>query len=492
MKLVVKLTLAFFVASCIVVAFSAVRRVRRDTELYHNDQAADRRLVAATLAASVGAVLERTRDPSEAYTMIQAANALHERVSIAWVCSDGDDSPVCADLDSISKGTTRSRDTTHKGRVVAYTTYAPVYAEGVARGAVTVSESIEPETAFRDRTIRDSATTALMLGALYSLVAFALGFLIVGRPTSKLIDKARRIARGDLEGPLVLEQRDELGALAAEIDAMCRALAGARARLEAEVQARTEALTQLRHADRLALLGRMAAGIAHELATPLNTLQARAEMLTELMSATPLLTEHQRAMIESADRMTVLLRQLLDFAGNRPADRIVVNAQELVDRAVRMVEPMAKRGGITVDVACTGDRLELRADPLQIEQVLGNVLLNAIQATPTGGNVRVDLSRACAPIRDGSTVKTDALILEVTDTGHGIKQADLPRVFEPFFTTRPPGQGTGLGLSVCYGIVHEHHGRIMIENRIGGGAKVRIELPQSGSHPPGDEQRDFA
>jgi two-component system NtrC family sensor kinase len=493
-RLVVKLTLAFFLASCIVVAFNAVRRVRRDTELYLRDQAADRRLVAATLAASVGAVLERTRDPSEARTMIQAANALHERVTLAWVCGDGAVSPAvrCADLETIPGGATRTHDTVVDGRKLSRTTYAPVYADGVVRGAVTVSESTEPEIAFRDRTIRDSATTALMLGALFSVMSFALGFVIVGRPTAKLIDKARRIAGGDLEGSLVLRQHDELGALAMEIDAMCQALARSRARLEAEMQARAEALTQLRHADRLALLGRMAAGIAHELATPLNTLQARAEMLAELPDASASLTEHRRAMLESAERMTVLLRQLLEFAGNRPADRIVVDARELAERAVRMVEPMAKRGGVAVEVASGSEPIEARVDPLQLEQVFGNVLVNAIQATPPGGNVRVELSRGFGSLGEGDDMTDSAaVIVEVIDTGHGIKHAELSRVFEPFFTTRPPGQGTGLGLSVCYGIVHEHGGRIVIENRVSAGAKVRIELPSSGISADGEARRDL-
>lgn len=494
-RLVIKLTLAFFVVSCIVVAFTSVRRVRRDTELYRNDQEADRRLVAATLGASVGAVLERTQDPGEARAMINAANALHQRVTIAWVCGEGGASPAvaCSELVAIPKGTTRTHDEVVDGRTLRRVTYAPVYVEGVVRGAVKVSESTDPEVAFRSRTIRDAATTALMIGALFSLMAFGLGFVLVGRPTAKLIDKARRIARGDLEGPLVLRQRDELGALAKEIDAMCQALASSRARLEAETRARAEALTQLRHADRLALLGRMAAGIAHELATPLNTLQARAEMLAELPDPSVPLAEHCQAMIESADRMTIMLRQLLEFAGNRPADRLVVNLRELADRAQRMVEPMAKRAGVTVEVESGSEPILARVDPVQLEQVFGNVLVNAIQATLKGGAVRIEVSRGVASLDpDDDAKESDAVIVEVLDTGHGIRDEDLSRLFEPFFTTRPPGQGTGLGLSVCYGIVHEHGGKILIENRANGGARVRIELPSNATRADGEVKRDLA
>jgi signal transduction histidine kinase len=416
--------------------------------------------------------------------MVQAANALHERVTIGWVCGDddGDASPslACSALAPIARGTTRVHDEIVDGQVVRRTTYAPVFVDGVPRGAVRVSESTGPEIDFRHRTIHDSATAALMLGALFSLTAFGLGFLLVGRPTAKLIDKARRIARGDLEGPLVLRQRDELGALASEIDAMCQALATSRARLEAETRARAEALTQLRHADRLALLGRMAAGIAHELATPLNTLQARVEMLAEDPAHGTEEAAHYRAMIESVDRMTIMLRQLLEFAGNRSTDRAVVDVRELIDRGVRMVEPMAKRAGVGLDRACGDRSLHAKVDPLQIEQVFGNVLVNAIQATPAGGNVRIEATFGIAVLdAENATGDAAAVIIDVLDTGHGFKADDLSHVFEPFFTTRPPGQGTGLGLSVCYGIVHEHRGKIFVENRRGGGARVRIELPTS-------------
>lgn len=491
-RLVIKLTLAFFVVTCIVVAFNAVRSVRRDTELYRSDQEADRRLVAVTMAASIGAALARTGDITEARAMISATNAIHERVTVAWVCDDramSSSDTACSELATLNRDTT-THDDTVDGRTVRRSTYAPIYVDGEPRGAVKVSESTDPEIAFRDRTIRDSAATALMVGALFSVTAFGLGFLLVGRPTAKLIDKARRIAGGDLEGSLVLRQKDELGALAMEIDAMCAALARSRARLEAETRARADALMQLRHADRLALLGRMAAGVAHELATPLNTLEARAEMVAEHAGGEGPLNDHSRAIIESTDRMAVMLRQLLEFAGNRPADRIVVDLRELAERAVRMVAPIAKRGGITVDVARGCEPMPACVDPLQLEQVFGNLLMNAIQATPMGGTVRIDISRGFVSFGSDAVVDCEAVIVEVLDTGHGIKDEDLSRVFEPFFTTRPPGQGTGLGLSMCYGIVHEHGGRISIGNRVSGGARARIELPSGTLNANGEVNRD--
>src|SRR5439155_2238661 len=192
------------------------------------------------------------------------------------------------------------------------------------------------------------STAALAAIALASIVGLILWF--VGRPIRLLRDKMKRIGEGDLGGPLLLPQHDEIGELAGDTNVMCERLLEARRRIERETEGRLGALEQLRHADRLATVGRLASGVAHELGTPLGVVLARARMFQDGEVPPGESSNYGRIIAEQVERMSGIIRQLLDFSRRQsrgdavvPPDREPVNLAELVVRTLALVEPLAEK-----------------------------------------------------------------------------------------------------------------------------------------------------
>jgi signal transduction histidine kinase len=314
------------------------------------------------------------------------------------------------------------------------------------------------------------------------VVAMALGVVFVGRPIRLLVEKARRVGAGDFDGELALRQRDELGELAAEMNAMSRRLADARDHVTAETRARTAALEQLRHAERLTTVGKLASGVAHELGTPLNVITVRSGMIEEGEIGGVDARAGARVIREQAERITRIVRQLLDFARRRTPDRSAQDIAAIVDRTVALVEPLARRAAVEVTVHCDERPLQANIDPVQIQQVLTNLAMNGIQAMPAGGRLHIDLrrTRAESPPDVGAGV-LPCLAVSVEDEGNGMDAATLAQVFDPFFTTKAVGEGTGLGLSVAYGIVREHGGWIAALSTRGEGSRFMVFIPEHAS-----------
>src|SRR5436309_5031420 len=229
------------------------------------------------------------------------------------------------------------------------------------------------------------ATLAVI--AICALLAIALQLRLVGRPLVRLRDKARRAGAGDFSRPLVLSQRDEMGELAAEINAMCDRIAEANRRVVDETAARVAALEQLRHTERLATVGQLAAGVAHELGTPLNVVTARAELLAEGGVPPPDAPANGHIILEQADRMTRIIHQLLEFSRRRGPKMGLANLEQVVSRTLDLISPAAERAKVRLE--CTaGGPVFARLDQSQIQQVLANVFMNGIQAMAGGGGVR--------------------------------------------------------------------------------------------------------
>jgi two-component system NtrC family sensor kinase len=305
-------------------------------------------------------------------------------------------------------------------------------------------------------------------------VALAVGVVFIGRPINKLAGKARRVGTGDLTGPLDLKQRDELGELANEINLMCE-------RLAEEQGARARATEQLRHADRLTTVGKLASGLAHELGTPLNVVSGRARLIAQREVEGTDAIDSARIVMEQAERMTALIRQLLDFARPRAPQAAPLNVTTLAARVCELVATIARKGNVKLVPPVYDDRLRLEADDGQLTQVLTNLLVNAIQAMPeAGGEVAIvarTVDQVPPPYVGGSLQAWMAI--EVRDTGAGMDDATRERIFEPFFTTKQIGEGTGLGLSVSWGIVREHGGWIDVQSTLNQGTTVTVYLPMS-------------
>jgi len=266
------------------------------------------------------------------------------------------------------------------------------------------------------------------------------------------------------------------------MNAMTDNLAEAQVRLESETAARLAAIEQVRHADRLATVGQLASGIAHALGTPLNVISGQAAMIASgEVSSEAEIRETTCVIHDQCGRMTGILRQLLDFARRKTTQRTPTDLVKLARETVAFLEPLAAKRGVRLDFMDREAVLPAQIDTGQIEQVLTNLVMNAVQASPSGAKVQVGIMmRRLAP-REGDGSERRCVCVEVRDRGAGIPEDSRTRIFDPFFTTKPVGEGTGLGLSVSYGIVADHGGWIDVASEAGRGSVFTVWLPQEGA-----------
>lgn len=332
---------------------------------------------------------------------------------------------------------------------------------------------------------------AAALGVLVVVLGFGVHALVV-RPSLRLRAATQRVAGGDLEVSLPPPSRDELGDLARDFAGMVRQLRESRtelhrlaAGLEDDVKRQTAHLEQaladlqsthrqLAAAERLASLGTLAGGIAHEFHNLIGGIRGCAvELAADETSSER--RETLGVITRAADRATGIVQQLLRFARRSVEHVADVDAAAVVEDALRLCEPAARRQGVRVERDLPR-QLVVHGSADGLHQVLVNLFTNALQAMPGGGTLRVGVAPGAAGQID----------IVVSDTGSGIAPEHLPHVFEPFFTTKsgeqdPGRRGSGLGLSVSYGIVAAHGGHIRVASEPGAGARFTISLPRAGT-----------
>jgi signal transduction histidine kinase len=364
------------------------------------------------------------------------------------------------------------------GKGTSVCTYAPLQAHSERFAAIELCESLAAEHNYVRQTIVQAAVATGSLVFLCSLLAAGLGIFFVGRPVRRLVDQARRIGAGDLSLSPLPRGRDEIATLAKEMNTMCMRLTEARTRLEAETATRLATQEQLRHADRLTTVGKLAAGIAHEVGTPLNVITGHAQLIRDEYPQTE--AAHQNALIigKQVHRVAEIIRQLLDFARARPPRKETHDLVAIARHVLALLDPLAQKSGVTLELAVPDGEISAEVDAGQIEQVLTNLVVNGIQAMRSGGALSVAVERGAAvgtgPQEPG---EGNWARLRVQDGGVGINPQSLERIFEPFFTTKEVGEGTGLGLSVAHGIIKEHGGWIDVRSEIGSGSCFVVHLP---------------
>jgi two-component system NtrC family sensor kinase len=222
---------------------------------------------------------------------------------------------------------------------------------------------------------------------------------------------------------------------------------------------------QLVQSEKLAALGELVGGAAHELNNPLTAMMG----YSDLLAATPL-TDSQKSMVDKISqqvrRTKILVSSLLSFARQMPGEKTPVNLSAIAQTAIKLLQPQLHTHRVDLRSDFVADLPPIIGDSNQLLQVCIHILNNASQALDDVPGGMVQVSTKC----DGANV-----VLEFADNGPGAREPE--RVFDPFYTTKPVGQGTGLGLSACYGIIQEHKGKIICRNRPEGGALFRIELP---------------
>lgn len=483
MKLVQKLTLAFILATCAILAVNAVLRVRREAAFFELRSARDNRLLGRTVRSAVLAVWH-TEGEARALALVDEMSQAHGKLSFHWIWLDGS-TPTHVDAGAIANAaegeTVTAIDRDASGEPTRFT-YVPVTAIDGRRAAIEVSEPLAEANAYVRRSIVDALITTASLVAVTGVVAMLLGVWLVGRPVRALVDKARRIGSGDFSGELHIDRRDEIGVLGAEMNAMSARLLVARERLEEETKARIVALEQLRHADRLSTVGKLASGIAHELGTPLNVISGRAAMIATKEVEGGEALESAKIIGQASDRVTAIIRQLLDFARRRgPHARAHEDLGVIARQTTSLLRTLAGKKKVALEVR--GDeRVVAEVDAAQVQQALTNLVANAIQAANQGGSVIVSVgSERARPPADAEhgegNLEIDTAFIRVRDDGPGMTEEILAHVFDPFFTTKGVGEGTGLGLSVAWGIARDHGGWIAAESTPGKGATFTLHFP---------------
>jgi signal transduction histidine kinase len=262
------------------------------------------------------------------------------------------------------------------------------------------------------------------------------------------------------EGPFLKEERNLIDAVAREI-----ALIVERREVEEE---KSKLQEQLRHADRLATIGQLAAGVAHEINEPLGNILGFAQLAIKCSDLPEQARQDVEKIINASLHAREIIKKLLIFARQMPTLKTPVNLNEIIHESFNLLESRFTTEGIKIEYSLSEDLPEITADPGQLHQVFVNLFVNALHAMPRGGILKI------------KTIKKDDIIhLRIEDTGIGMSEEIQKQIFLPFFTTKEVGQGTGLGLSVVHGIVTSHGGSIKVESKLGKGTSFEILLPIS-------------
>jgi two-component system, NtrC family, sensor kinase len=483
-KLVPKLALALFLGVFVVIfAFTALR-VNREIQLFDEGVRRDQRIVGLT----AGAALAKTRTREDAVRLARRVDASRETIRVRFVSLAADPPPALKPLVRLEAGATpapgqwkqvvKPRDSGEESADLLVTYVgAPVIDE--ALGAVELAQPLASRAEHAWRGVWSALASSLAMLAVGGLTVVLIGARVVGKPVSQLINATRRIGEGDFNVLETIRRRDEFGELADALRSMSREIEAERLRTQREAEARIQALEQLRHAERLTTLGQLASVLAHEIGTPLNVIAGHGKLIAGGRLSAAGVSESAGAIGEQSERITRIVRRILDYARRRPARRTALEPVDVIRRACALLRGLAAERDVSLEIEEASSNLTLHADPDQLQQAITNLVLNAIHASPAGEQVRVVLANTQRP-GDGS--ERDFVTISVHDAGSGAPEDVRARLFEPFFTTKPPGEGTGLGLSVVKDIVEEHGGFVEVAWGAGGGSVFSVYLPRSTSN----------
>lgn len=351
----------------------------------------------------------------------------------------------------------------------------------ISRDMSSIDADMRPETT---RTYAWIVALVLLLGA----ALYGLAHRGIGTPIAKLIAGIDDVARGDLSHVVLKERDDEVGALATRFNMMTASLRDARAETRRVVEERLTLQDHLRRSAQLATIGQVAAEIAHEVGTPLHVVSGRARAMAKKAENPDAVQKNATIIAEQAARIARIIQRLLDFARRKVMDagKTAVDLNQLTEGTLEFLEHQLQHTRIEAQMQPDRPFVRVPGDKDQLQQVLLNLMLNAIQAMPDGGTLRVRTS-VITRRRPGLAVAPEQAMasLEVTDTGVGIPAADREKIFEAFYTSRAESGGTGLGLAIAGAIVKDHDGWIEIEDNAEAarGTTFRIFLPIVGGEP---------
>ena len=301
------------------------------------------------------------------------------------------------------------------------------------------------------------------------------GWLV--RPIGELAKGMDRVAGGDLNYKVRFRAADELGALARAFNHMIRNVKERDIRLR---EMNDERLSQM---EKQVSIGRLAAGVAHEVNNPLTSILSLSMMMRKHMDSDDPRAEDLDIIVEETNRCREIVRSLLDFARERPVAMREMEIHEVLRETLVLTKRYPSMKQVVISLEPSGEDLLVSCDPKQLQQVFTNVIINAAEAMEEGGGtIRISVDE------DSSG---GYAVVQVRDDGKGMNEEQIARVFEPFYTTKGSRKGTGLGMSVSLGIVRKHQGTIDIESQPGRGANVIIHLPRvtARRRPVGEQEK---
>ncbi|MCK4427378.1 MAG: HAMP domain-containing protein [candidate division Zixibacteria bacterium] len=327
-------------------------------------------------------------------------------------------------------------------------------------------------------------------GAQNKMIIFAIiAFLVISvtisisinryvtRPVRELVKGTKKIAEGNLDYSSPIKAEGELAQLASSFSQMTSDLKKADEELidwgktlEQKVQQRTEELrkteNQLIQSDKVASLGKLAAGVAHEINSPLTGILTYSSLLFKAKKDEDPEKEDLEVIVNETNRCKKIVKGLLDFARQTEPQKALSDINEVIEKSIDLVSHQASMQNVKIEKKVKPDLPKTMIDVGQIQQVFINILLNAIEFMPQGGTLTVS-----------SGIEDEMVALRFTDTGIGIPKENLPKILDPFFTTKEQGKGTGLGLSVSYGIIARHRGKLEVKSQVGKGSTFTVKLP---------------
>lgn len=355
-----------------------------------------------------------------------------------------------------------------------FSVIAPIMNGAKAVGAIEIAQPIS----FVQQELSQERRTIAITAAFLSILIFGIASLVLHvnltRPVQGLLRGAIAIGKGDLSHRVSVPRTSgEFVRLATEFNHMAEQLAAEREALARETEEKLLLARRLRHSERLAAVGRLAAGVAHEVGAPLQVIDGRAKQLLERQEASLESRQRNLTIIRAqTERITRIVRQMLNLSRPYSLQLKPTRLCELVRDVTEALEISAKRNHVNVVTTCTADHM-VEIDSGLILQALLNICQNAIQAMPDGGQLQIECQS------DSNKNGTPMMVIRFADTGPGVALEHLEHIFDPFFTTKDVGHGTGLGLAVSSRIVEEHGGLIEVANNPSGGAVFTVFLPQT-------------
>jgi PAS domain S-box-containing protein len=250
-----------------------------------------------------------------------------------------------------------------------------------------------------------------------------------------------------------------------------------------DITEKVELEQQVRQAEKLAAVGQLTSGLAHEIGTPLNVIAGRAEYMLRKMDPADPLRDNLDRILKQIERITKIVNQLLSFTRTKPLEVRTFALAPMLEGTLAFFEHQIKEQEINTVCEATDSLPPITADPDQIQQVFFNIILNAIQAMPQGGRLTLRAARTISRAQREDPIQDRYMRIEIADTGKGIPSEHFTKIFDPFFSTKEVGKGTGLGLSVCYSIIKNHGGWIDVKSRVGEGSAFTIYLPLEPPQP---------